>query len=208
MADWVEWIVKETDETSAMITRFLDFARPLESDPAPLDPSDVIREATDAIAELAERQRVRILSHTTVTADQTMLRADPLLLKQVLVNLIQNAIEAMPDGGEIIIGQDTITGPEKQPHLRITVSDTGCGVPADAQDRIFQPFFTSKDTGTGLGLPLAKKICIIHGGNLTLEHTGPTGTRFAVTLPLEPASPPSTPDKTSVADRESAALDH
>jgi signal transduction histidine kinase len=211
-ADWVEWIVKETDETSAMLTRFLDFARPLKSDLSPLDPSDVIREATDAMSEFAERQGVRVLSHTTVTADQPTLHADPLLLKQVLINLLQNAIEAMPEGGEIIIGQDTIAGPDKHRHLRISVSDTGCGVPADAQDRIFQPFFTSKDTGTGLGLPLAKKICIIHGGNLTLDHSGPTGTRFTVTLPLEPASPLLPPD-TAIADTQPAepkpaALDH
>ncbi len=110
--------------------------------------------------------------------------ADGLLLKQVFVNLLQNALDAMPDGGSINVDVKLRAAPP--PHradVRVVISDTGSGIPEGIQTKIFHPFYTSKEDGTGLGLPLAKKIAIVHGGNLTLERSSPEGSVFAVTLP-------------------------
>ncbi len=189
-ADWVDSILAETDETSQMLTRFLDFARPLNHDQVSLDVVEVILEAADAMRDLADQSDVRLTLQAARECQGASVNGDSILLKQVFINLIQNAIEAMPQGGEVSIGvrlRDPGTGDRQQ--FWIGFSDTGGGIPGEIQSRVFQPFFTSKETGTGLGLPLAKKIAIVHGGNLVLEHSSGSGTTFVVLLPAEiPAS--------------------
>ena len=203
-SDWVESIIEETDETSDMLTRFLDFARPLNPDQTPIDVQDVIREAIVSMADLAAANRVRVSVNATPGCETRMVDGDALLLKQVFINLIQNAIEAMPDGGGVAI---SVRLREPEPGDRqqfwISIADTGGGIPEDMQSRVFQPFFTLKDKGTGLGLPLAKKIAIVHGGNLILDHSSPAGTAFTVILPVETTT---SPHPAAVTPRRAQAL--
>ncbi|MEW5700909.1 MAG: ATP-binding protein [Candidatus Zixiibacteriota bacterium] len=179
--DWIEAIIGETQETSEMLTRFLDFARPLRAERRPLDLRQVIADAIDAAGPSLRLRQLRMRQSGADVA--ALVLGDALLLKQVLLNLIQNAAEASPADGEIRVSLEQTGGDEKSRRWQITVSDRGPGVKPEDRARIFQPFFTTKDSGTGLGLPLARKIVGFHGGTLTLESTGPDGSTFAVTLP-------------------------
>jgi signal transduction histidine kinase len=113
------------------------------------------------------------------------INVDPEQLKEVLVNLLVNACEAMEGGGRIIIVEEaqqvTETGSK---WIRIHVKDNGPGIPTGIQEKILEPFFTTKDEGTGLGLSIAVRILEEHGGKLVLSTKEGVGTTVTVTLPL------------------------
>jgi signal transduction histidine kinase len=116
-------------------------------------------------------------------------------LEQVLANLAVNAIHAMPDGGVLALELAEETGPRRdalglpssERFARLTVRDTGCGIPPDVLPQIFEPLFTTKRTGTGLGLAIVKRIVESQGGAVTVESSGTTGTAFHVLIPIAPA---------------------
>jgi signal transduction histidine kinase len=108
--------------------------------------------------------------------------SDPELLKQVLLNLIMNAIQAMPDGGEVVV-----SAMPRHERILIQVKDEGVGINPQDRDRIFDPFFTTKDNGSGLGLSVAHQIVEQHGGMLTAEANPEKGMTFSVSLPLRHA---------------------
>ena len=109
---------------------------------------------------------------------------DPKQVRQVLINLLKNALEAMPAGGEI-----TITSRVKGANAEISVTDTGTGLAPEVADNIFQPYFTTKDKGTGLGLAICQNIMAEHGGCLFADSTPGRGATFTIQLPLEETSP-------------------
>ena len=113
---------------------------------------------------------------------------DPEQLKQVLINLLNNAAEATPNGGEIHI----VTTVEKEADGRsmvvVRISDSGCGMDEDVQRRVFEPFFSTKEEGTGLGLCIAARIMAAQDGLLVLESSSEKGTTFAVWTPIAQAS--------------------
>ncbi|MGC3973764.1 MAG: ATP-binding protein [Nitrospira sp.] len=115
-------------------------------------------------------------------------------MKQVLLNLVLNAVQAMPNGGML-----TLTAcpapPEIQelPAVHVTVSDTGTGIPAELQSRVFDPFFTTKDQGTGLGLAIVHALVEAHHGRIDVESSPGQGTSFLITLPRGPLESSSTP---------------
>jgi len=103
------------------------------------------------------------------------------LLRQALLNLLTNALQSMPDGGALTV-RTWSTGDR----VRIEVGDTGTGIPPEALRRIFDPYFTTREQGTGLGLPTVRRIVAEHGGDVTVESRPGEGTRFVVSLPLPP----------------------
>jgi two-component system NtrC family sensor kinase len=103
-------------------------------------------------------------------------------ITQVLLNLMVNAIEAMPDGGRLQIQTRLIAS--EQHSLVIRISDTGRGIAPHLQQRIFEPFITTREGGTGLGLTISSQIVAHHGGTITLESQMGVGSTFSVTLPL------------------------
>jgi signal transduction histidine kinase len=109
--------------------------------------------------------------------------ADPDQLKEVLVNLLTNACEAMPQGGVIVIQEGETFLQSVGQVVAIQVSDNGPGIPEAIQEKIFQPFFTTKEEGTGLGLSIATRILGEHGGWLDLESQSGRGTTFTINLP-------------------------
>ena len=106
------------------------------------------------------------------------IKADPVHMDQVLLNLALNALQAMPDGGTLSIGLQ-----KEGEWLRIKVTDTGRGIPVEYRDRIFDPYFTTRNDGTGMGLALCEKIVRQHDGTIDLK-TGAEGTTFSVILPI------------------------
>jgi signal transduction histidine kinase len=114
------------------------------------------------------------------------IRADPQQLEQVLVNLYLNAIDAMPEGGKLIIGARMEPVDGSPPMVLITVADTGFGIAVTDLSKIFQPFFSAKKgRGMGLGLSITERIVKNHGGRIEVESQPGTGTTFRIYLPLD-----------------------
>lgn len=187
-SEWVDAIVRETDETSDMITRFLDFARPLQGERQPLDLSGLVADAITSVQSAVAGREVVFSPPGEDDPPMPPVVGDDILLKQVFINLIRNAAEATEPGGRIVVTiarEEAVEG--APPQVIVTVTDDGTGVREEDRVRIFHPFFTTKETGTGLGLALARKIVMFHRGSLVLAASGESGSTFAVTLPLAPA---------------------
>src|SRR5207248_5305160 len=101
--------------------------------------------------------------------------------KQAVLNLVINALEAMPEGGGLVVAASTCAG-----ELLIEISDTGPGIPPEIQPSLFKPYFSTKSRGTGMGLALTEKLVGQHGGRIDFR-TSPSGTTFGIAIPLEPA---------------------
>jgi signal transduction histidine kinase len=134
---------------------------------------DVVR----LIRPQATQQCVRL---EVLRAEGTLPRValDPEKIEQAVLNLVLNALEAMPQGGEL-----SLRAAVENEQLRVVVRDSGPGIPPEIQDHIFRPYFSTKDRGTGIGLTLAEKLVRQHRGQLDFR-TGPAGTSFAITLPV------------------------
>ncbi|MBI5641734.1 MAG: PAS domain-containing protein [Nitrospirae bacterium] len=169
----VEAISKEVAVMDRIITDFLSFARPTEPIVTNVDLNELILGCINALPECFEN--VRIVHNLGALP---VIRADEVLLRQAFTNIVQNAAEAMPDGGEISIRCSAGDS------LDISVSDTGHGLPEGVKEKIFLPFFTTKERGTGLGLSIVHKIVVSHGGTVDVLSTD-KGTTFIIRLPKD-----------------------
>jgi two-component system NtrC family sensor kinase len=186
-------IIKSQSERIASIVRqLLDFARRRPGQETAVDLQHLIRQSLDLMAPLAQKQKVRL-----IVADGTapvLAWADAEQIKQVLLNLITNALQAMPGGGDVEVAAGPAPCPPPDGHadpggryVCLSVRDTGEGIPPENLSRIFEPFFTTKGPGkgTGLGLSVAEGIVREHGGWITVESALGKGSRFCVCLPEE-----------------------
>ena len=175
-------ISEEIDQIDTIVQNFLEFSRPPKLKMQQVSPSEVV----DLVVQLLRHR----LASNDVTISVERLRplpeiqADPEQLKEVLVNLMVNACEAMSGGGAIRITEELQHGDARQEAV-IRVQDQGPGVPEALKERVFQPFFTTKEEGTGLGLSIAARIIEEHGGWLSLDSREGRGTTFTITLPAE-----------------------
>ena len=179
-AECLEIISKECQRLNGLLTQFLDFARPR----TPRYQTTDFRLVIDSVMELATHAvgKKPIDLRREVSPHLPPVECDPELLKQVLLNLTINAIQAMPGGGRLLVSAGL-----RNDRLSIEVRDEGCGISAADRDRIFDPFFTTKEDGTGLGLSVAHQIVEQHGGILTAEANPGKGMTFSVSLPLSNA---------------------
>ena len=166
-------IVKEVERLNRVITNLLDFSRPKEPELEPLDLNTVINSTLALIERESASQGVTIVEELTEGPIVVMGHADT--LKQLLLNLFLNALQAMPDGGVLSI-QTGVYG--TRPFLK--VSDTGPGIPEDLQESIFEPFYTTRETGTGLGLAVAHRIVLDHDAEMRVESSPGAGATFTV----------------------------
>jgi signal transduction histidine kinase len=170
------------------IDHFLDFARPQEPVLAELDFVQLVDEVLEVIRPRANQQEVEI--HECIAAGLPKVEGDVRQMGEVLVNLLVNALDAMPDGGRLTI---SIAAEAAQPNsigrtwVRIDVCDTGAGIPEEDLDRLFEPFFTTKAAGSGLGLAIIKGTIERHSGALHVNTQIGVGTTFSVRLPVAPA---------------------
>lgn len=122
-----------------------------------------------------------------------MIWCDGAKMKQVLLNLVLNAVQAMPDGGVLTLAATMApANSQESPAVQLIVSDTGTGIPPELQSRVFDPFFTTKDQGTGLGLAIVHALVEAHQGRIDVESKAGQGTSFVITLPCGPVQSPST----------------
>jgi signal transduction histidine kinase len=173
----VDLMQGEVRRLDGIVGEVLSLARPRPVRPEMTRPGAFLDEvATLSRGEAAERG---IDLRLRVPADLPQVRWDADQMKQVLLNLVRNGVAAMPHGGSL-----TITVRAEAAGLTLTVEDTGEGVPADLLPRIFEPYVTTKTTGLGLGLAIARRIVEAHGGRIGVESRVGQGTRFTLTLPL------------------------
>jgi len=168
---------REAGRLREILDDFLRYAGRIELDRKPVDLNRMLDELVDFFTPQAQAQRVqlRLKRHPTpVTAD-----VDERLLKQAVLNLMINAVQAMSDGGELIL---TVAPRGRQ--VVIDVIDTGPGIPPDAADKIFQAYYTTKKGGTGIGLAMTKRIAEEHGGSIDVRSEVGKGSDFTIALPL------------------------
>jgi PAS domain S-box-containing protein len=177
----LEIIVEEAQRCERIVQELLEFGRPRDSAFAATDVKSIIEKTLNLISSRAAKNQV---AATINVADSLpSIYADAQQLQQVLLNLCLNSLDAMPQGGELILAAAS----SGAANLTIKVQDTGWGIESDALPRIFQPFFTAKKRrGLGLGLPICNRIVKAHGGRIDVESEPGQGTSFTIHLPIEP----------------------
>jgi len=166
-------ISKEIAVMDRIISDFLSFAKPAELNISDVDIKTIIKNCAAVITN--ERDNINL---TLDIEGLPVIKGDEVFLRQAFTNLIQNAAEAMPQGGELAIKASI------KDFLEISISDTGHGISENILDKIFIPFFTTKDRGTGLGLAIVHKIIISHGGSISVDSSD-NGTTFRIRFPLD-----------------------
>jgi two-component system sensor histidine kinase HydH len=164
-------ISSEVERTNSLVTRFLDFARPLE-------PRRALTDVTGVIDKAAERAKVELIREYSPSLP--LLPIDAELMGQVFLNLLSNAAQASPPGSPI-----TVRTREVAEQAEISVIDHGCGIPPDTIETIFNPFVTTKQDGVGLGLAIVAKIVDGHGGKMAVDSQPGKGSTFQVFLPIQ-----------------------
>ena len=165
-----------------IVTQFLQAIRPAALHLVPASVNDVVRETIDLLRPEIENRGLTIEEKLARRLPETPI--DPAQIKQALVNLVKNAIQAMTKGGVL-----TLQTNEASNGIWLSVSDTGGGIPPEQLQRIFEPFYTTKKKGTGLGLMIVQRIVREHGGRIELESRVGQGTSFRIWLPLHEARP-------------------
>ncbi|MGB7947738.1 MAG: ATP-binding protein, partial [Candidatus Binatia bacterium] len=177
--------LKEVDRICGLINDLLSFARPSRPNVAEESMNDVVDGITRILETEAKEKGVEITRDFGTKLPKIWIDREQ--MKQVFMNLILNAIQAMKDGGSIFIST-RLTAKDEATHsgqfVQVEVRDTGVGISADNLDQIFDPFFTSKDEGSGLGLSISHQIVQEHGGYVTVESKVGVGTTFFINLPV------------------------
>jgi len=177
-----EVISEEIRHIDTIVRNFLEFSRPPKLKMQRVSPSDVVNMALALLRYRLESYGVEVKLIRPHRLPEIW--ADPDQLKEVLVNLVLNACEVMVNGGVITIREEENRKLPLGPAVVIRVSDNGPGIPESVRDKVFQPFFSSKEEGTGLGLSIATRIIEEHGGRLELDSKPNEGATFIIILPL------------------------
>jgi signal transduction histidine kinase len=176
-------ISKEINHIDTIVQNFLEFSRPPRLKLQSVSPSDVVDQAIQLLQHRLASYDVFIKIQRKEPLPPVQL--DPEQLKEVIINIIINACEAMGQGGAIVIHEKALMEQEKIRSAVIRMSDNGPGIPDAMLSKIMEPFFTTKEEGTGLGLSIAARIVQEHGGRLDVESKEGGGSTFIITLPAE-----------------------
>jgi signal transduction histidine kinase len=176
-------ISKEISHIDTIVQNFLEFSRPPRLKLQSVSPSDVVDQAIQLLQHRLASYEVFIKIQRKEPLPPVQL--DPEQLKEVMINIIINACEAMGLGGAIVIHEKTLIEGKNFRSAVIRISDNGPGIPDAIQAKIMDPFFTTKEEGTGLGLSIAARIVQEHGGRLDVESTEGIGSTFIIILPAE-----------------------
>ena len=179
-------LLAEISNLKTIIGRFSEFSRMPQPQRKPTQVNDVVRSVLRVFqAQLQEKSQIAV--HTELDSQLPEISADPELLHRALSNLVLNAIDAMPQGGDL-----TLSTQAADERIEISVSDTGSGLTEEECGRLFTPYYTSKQHGTGLGLAIVQSVVSDHGGRISVESAKEKGTTFRIELPRgEPQSSPA-----------------
>ena len=167
----------EIDRLDAVVKRFLDFSRPMEVRLEPTQLATLLREVLEVAAPQLERANVQVAQLLPIGIPEVFV--DRALLKQAVLNLVLNAVDAMPGGGQL-----QLTLNRRGEMAEITVGDTGKGIPVELRQKVFQLFFTTRPGGSGIGLASTFRIVQLHNGSIDFTSEVGHGTTFRIELPL------------------------
>jgi len=177
-------IVKEIDRINEHITLFLNFARPEEPQFQSINITELLKGPLNLLAAKLKNSGIHLV--ISLADVQPSIQGDHKQLAQVVLNLLLNAVEAMPQGGTLTLGSAvTVTPESRQEFLQLIIKDTGHGVPEKDRPYLFDPFFTTKAGGTGLGLSVAYSIIQKHSGRIEVESELGRGSAFILSLPIQ-----------------------
>ena len=175
-------INQEAYRCKKIVEDLLDYAKPRAAEMVPVAIEAVVDRTLELVENHLYKQKVQLVKE--VASNLPRVYADSQQLAQVLLNLYLNAIDAMPNGGQLTVGAD-FKQDAGAPEIIISVGDTGLGIEPSALDKIFQPFYTAKKRrGLGLGLPICDRIVKNHGGKITVQSQPGIGTIFEIRLPV------------------------
>lgn len=175
--EMANFVLSETDRLNRLVSTLLECARPRSPLFQEQDVHTVVQRAVDLLAQRAARRRIDI--STDLHASPSTLQCDGEQLVQVFLNLLLNALQMLPEGGQIRVR--TATEGEQ---CVIEVTDNGPGISSHDQDRVFDPFFTTREDGMGLGLTVVQQIVKLHGGDITVRNNRAGGAMFRCVFPL------------------------
>jgi two-component system sensor histidine kinase HydH len=173
-------VVSEAERLEALSEDLLSFVRTTVIEPQSTDPAELLRQCASAIDEA----RIDVVTEDESGKAPARWRLDPARMHQVLCNLLRNAVEASPPGGRVLAGVRT-----EKDDLIFYVRDFGKGIQVQQLEKIFEPFYTTRARGTGLGLPIARRLVVLHGGTLSASNAPEGGALFTVRLPAAGGSP-------------------
>jgi two-component system sensor histidine kinase HydH len=171
--------VEEIRRLEEFLAEVGSFAKLSEPRKCPIDLNSLIREMCLKLEPILQENRIMLSMN--LDPDLPRVQFDPLLLRQVLLNIAKNGIEAMPAGGTL-----TFTSGRDNDRVLVRIGDNGEGIPPDIMDKIFQPFYSTKPKGSGLGLAISQTIVKVHQGDIRVESEPHRGTGVTVFLPAEP----------------------
>ncbi len=173
----VEIIEKSLEYADGIINDLLDYSKEMRVELHETTPRTI---AKDSLMRIKIPRNIAILD---LTRDGPILNVDAANIRRVFINLIENAIEAMREGGEI-----TISSTESNNNIELSFTDTGPGISEEIMEKLWQPLMTTKPKGLGLGLAICKRIAEAHDGSISVKSTLGHGTTFTLTLPIKPST--------------------
>jgi signal transduction histidine kinase len=182
------YISSEVNRLSILVTRFLNFARPLSAEPAPHDITALLDHAVASVREASLRNSgpdAPVTVQKRYARDLPPVPLDEALFEQAFVNLVQNAYEAMGEQGGTLSLDVAPSHENGHAGVEVRLKDSGPGIPAELREQVFNPFVTTKPTGVGLGLSIVSKIVDEHRGSIRVESAPGKGTCFIVFFPLQ-----------------------
>jgi signal transduction histidine kinase len=177
-----EVVAEEMRRLDNIVRNFLEFSRPPKLHKQKTDISWIINMTLELLEYRLKRHDVEVIRKRAEFMPPA--EADPELMKEVFVNLIVNACEAMGEGGKLFIEESLLKSGGRSCEIQISIRDTGPGIPEEAKHQILEPFHSTKTQGTGLGLFITSRIIREHGGRLDLQSAEGQGATFIVTLPI------------------------
>jgi len=177
-------IHRECQQIEVMLKDMIHFSRPIDLEFSFVDINHLVKEVLKIIHPQAEQKQIWVSSN--LDGQLPFIQADQTRLTQVLHNLVLNAIQASDPEQQVLVRTQRQKG-----HVLIEVADLGCGIPPTHQDKVFNPFFSTKKEGSGMGLAISKRIIELHQGRLFFRSNQPTGTIFIVSLPVTKKIPPT-----------------
>jgi signal transduction histidine kinase len=172
----------EVDRISSLLNELLEFARPSDPKLEFEDINSILDGMILLISTESKKKQIQIIKQ--YDPELPRVKVDREQIKQVFLNILLNAIEATPENGEIRIKTRSFKKPSGEPYVQIEFTDTGCGIPSEYLEEIFNPFFTTKTTGSGLGLSISNQIVQDHRGYIVVESEEKKGSSFYVNLPV------------------------
>ncbi len=179
----LEVVSGEMRRLDHIVCNFLEFSRPPKLEIQEVNINEIMTMSLQLLEKRFERRKIEV-EHSSTSKALPPIKGDPELLKEVLINLMDNACDAMGEGGRLIVKVDEGVAEQIGRAVLVSISDTGPGIPDSIKAKVMEPFFTTKGEGTGLGLSIARRIVEEHGGRIAIRSKAGEGAAFIITLPV------------------------